>query len=82
MHKRGRNTHNTENRVALPAILNRIVDNVMFVSCLYSFRFLHICQAFFHAAEVNEGKSLVKKDLGGKESELEAELLIVARKNK
>jgi hypothetical protein len=52
----------------------------MFVSCLDAFRLLHIAQALVHTSHVDEGQSLIEQDLCGKESELEAELLIVSIK--
>jgi hypothetical protein len=50
----------------------------MFVSSLDSLCLLHVGQALLHAAHVDEREPLVEQNLGGKESELEAELFIIA----
>jgi hypothetical protein len=69
--------YDREHCVTLSTVSDRIIDNCMLVCGFVSSSFLHICHSFLRATEVDLSKTLVEKNLGREQSELETQLLIV-----
>jgi hypothetical protein len=70
--------HNAEDGVTFSPVGNGIVNDVVLVSSLVSFCFLHVRKTFLFTAHVNPRQAFVEENLGRIELEFETELFIVA----
>ena len=75
--RRSIGTYDGEDRVALAAVLDGVVDDAVLLGGLFAACVLHVGEPLLHVAHVDLGEAAVEEDLGGEELELEAELLVV-----
>jgi hypothetical protein len=67
-----------EHGVALAAVLDGVVDDVVLLRRLLAPGLLHVREALLRLVHVDLGEALVEEDLGRVQLELEPELLVVA----
>lgn len=75
--KTKQDTHYTEDGVAISAVLNGIINDIVLFSDLLLESFSHIHEALLGATHVNIAEALIEENFSSVELELETQLLVV-----